>query len=324
MKIECENSCLDAGDSVLLQVKPPVRRAFFVSRQVRLSGPHSRNIRRPIMQLLSILLSCLLSIPVLAGINGPERTTAHRDRTMVRPATFPSEYCRIAASRRLLDDGALLPSRATAPAPELTRAGALMRQSGIRFTENRGQVAGTDGKVRNDIVFTAYAPGANLFFRNDGISYVFTEPNNRVEPAHPDFDAAMPAVSAQPQEVHSHRLDMILVGSNPHVRIRAEGQLPGYSNYYLPHCPNGITGVREYSRVVYENVYDNVDFEFFSSQGRMKYNFVVRPGGRVSDIAMRYDGAMETALTSEGALSVATPLGSVYGIRVEAQSASIC
>ncbi|MBN1447568.1 MAG: SBBP repeat-containing protein [Bacteroidetes bacterium] len=121
----------------------------------------------------------------------------------------------------------------------------------------------------------------------------------------------MSADAASVQDAGSCRLDMILDGSNPRVRIRAEEPLPGYANFYLPHCPDGITGVREYGRIVYENVYDNVDLELFSVNGRMKYNFVVRPGGRVSDIRMRYEGAEKLAISENGTLSVAAPLGKI-------------
>lgn len=69
--------------------------------------------------------------------------------------------------------------------------------------------------------------------------------------------------------------------------------------------------MKEYSLIVYENVYDNIDLELFSSNGKMKYNFVVRPGGDVSNIKMKYDGATETALMKDGALTVATPLGRI-------------
>jgi hypothetical protein len=53
-----------------------------------------------------------------------------------------------------------------APAPT-EQPQKLLQQSGIRFTENRGQVVDTEGKVRGDIAFVADAPGARLYFRDD-------------------------------------------------------------------------------------------------------------------------------------------------------------
>src|SRR4051812_39761740 len=47
--------------------------------------------------------------------------------------------------------------------------------AGIRFTENRGQIVDTRGKLRPDILYTTSAAGVHLFLRRDAISYVFTK-----------------------------------------------------------------------------------------------------------------------------------------------------
>ena len=264
---------------------------------------------KPLIRHLAFMMVVftLISTMAMANIMLP------LDHLKVSPkSAHPSRAAttRLAVPAPQLLDGRILLPGPTRPTDNPKIRSEVMLQSGIRFTENRGQIVDSDGRVRNDIAFIADAPGAKLFFRNDGISYVFTEQKPRDEQADQEFDAVM-SIAPQGQQVRSHRLDMFLDGSNPHVRIRAEGQLPGYSNYYQPHCPNGITGIHDYSRIVYENVYDDIDLEIFSSQGRMKYNFVVRPGGSPNGIRMRYEGAMEAELTNEGALFVSTPLGRV-------------
>jgi hypothetical protein len=241
-----------------------------------------------------------------------EHGIAQADRTRVHTSLSIPEEIRIASPVRcLLGDGAILHSPRGAAVPTGESAAGLFKQGGIRFQENRGQIADAEGRVRNDILFAAKAPGAQLYFRNDGISYVFTDAVDRAGETKPGDAGPMSVESAEPMQTRSWRMDMFLAGCNPAASIRAEGELPGYSNFYLPHCPNGIAGVKEYSRIVYEDVYDNVDLELFSVNGRMKYNFVVRPGGRPGDIRMRYEGAQASSLTREGALSVATPLGAL-------------
>ncbi len=203
--------------------------------------------------------------------------------------------------------------------PDRSRADDMLRGTGIRFRENRGQVAGTDGKARFDIAFTADAPGARLYFRNDGISYVFSKMADPADVSsrtkrgisnEPLSDLTVPD-EQQNSGTEIFRLDMTLEGCNPYVRIRAEEPLPGYANFYLPHCPEGVIGVREFGRIVYENVYKNVDLELFSANGRVKYNFLVRPGGDPGNIRMRYDGALDASVAEDGALSVMTPLGGI-------------
>ncbi len=177
---------------------------------------------------------------------------------------------------------------------------------GIRFTENRGQIADTRGDVRNDIRFVAEGAGARLYFTDRGVSYVFADSDPATAATEPAQDGF---AKAAPRETRMHRMDMELVGANPFPRIRFEDELPGYSNYYLAHCPDGVTHVKSYSTVVYEDVYDNIDLVFMSREGRLKYEYRVRPGGRPSDIAMRYSGASRLALLPGGAMEVHSPLG---------------
>lgn len=272
------------------------------------------------MKRYTIFLLLVFSIPLFADFTN-RQLSCPPDQTRVHTGIMKTHnYPALQPVLQLLDDSSLLPKGSTTNRVDHARANELMQQSrlgesstGIRFQENKGQIVDTDGKTRNDIAFIANAPGARLYFRNDGISYVFIQ-------NHPCPDGHLPLAKSEGlfegetergSETESYRLDMTLIGSNPDVRVRAEGELPGYVNYYLPHCPDGITGIKEYSRIVYENVYDNVDLELFSSNGKMKYNFIVRPGGNVSDIRMKYDGDSEASLTSDGSISVGTPLGRI-------------
>jgi hypothetical protein len=185
----------------------------------------------------------------------------------------------------------------------------------ICFTENRGQIVDTDGRLRPDILYSADAGAARLYFSATGVSYVFresaTESPGQVGPIVDAVSAPIrPAVSPS-SELSSYRIDMKLVGSNSLVHIRAEEALPAYSNYYYPHCPLGITHVRSYARIVYENVYDDIDMVFAAGQGKTKYEFIVRPGGDPSQIRLRYDGAVSMRHAANGRLSIATPVGEI-------------
>ena len=186
--------------------------------------------------------------------------------------------------------------------------------SDIRFQENRGQFVDADGKPLPDVRYVARVPGARIYIRDHGISYVFlrgqseqlSAAKTQEAPSHLCF---MEFRDMPPYDVC--RLDMILEGSSPDARIRASKPFEGHVNYYLAHCPNGITGIREYGCVVYENIYPNIDLQLLSIGGRMKYNFVVHPGGDPRRIAMRYAGATDAALSHAGALSVSAPIGCI-------------
>ncbi len=264
------------------------------------------------MKRLLVLFTFIAALPALAGIPSQEGYVAQADRIRV-PALAPMETAFVLPfpARRLLNVESFLPSPAAKTASADRRAGKLLEQTSLRFTENRGQIADTEGHVRNDILFIADAPGARLYFRRDGVSYVFT--NHPLCPG-----GHLPIVEGEKErglsgeiETRLSRIDMTLSNANPFARIRMEDELPGYSNYYLAHCPQGIARVKSYAKLVYENVYTNIDLVFKSAGGRMKYEYLVHPGGDVSDIAMRYSGAVDMDITGEGALEIHYPLGHI-------------
>jgi hypothetical protein len=82
-------------------------------------------------------------------------------------------------------------------------------------------------------------------------------------------------------------LALRFLGANRHVAIRAERPEQGRVNYLLGTDPvKWLTGLRTYERVVYRNLWPGVDMFFYGENGRLKYEFLVRPGARVGEIRL--------------------------------------
>lgn len=180
-------------------------------------------------------------------------------------------------------------------------------ETSLKFIENRGQIVNTEGRQQSDVVYTAARGNVTVFFRRTGVSYVFAKKEHRAgtAPAHAENPAGMQ------EHLVTHRVDLELTGANPHAAILPSGRTSEYFNYYYPHCPQGIHAVPAYTRLVYENIYNNIDLVFYSHDNGLKYDFIVRPGGRVSDIAMRYHGAGVPPVIRNGRLHVQGPLGTI-------------
>ena len=87
-------------------------------------------------------------------------------------------------------------------------------------------------------------------------------------------------------------LALRFLGANRNVAIRGERPAPGRVNYLLGNDPSKWhTGLRTYERVVYRNLWPGVDMVFAGQGGKLKYEFLVRPGARVRDIRLAYRGA---------------------------------
>ncbi|HVZ42139.1 MAG TPA: SBBP repeat-containing protein, partial [Candidatus Kapabacteria bacterium] len=188
----------------------------------------------------------------------------------------------------------------------------------VRYVENRGQIVDAEKHARPDILYLTQSHDVAAYLRTTGLSYVFVKIDGG-HPPKPDPSAHKPFTPRFDSSVRvtTYRMDMDLVGANTAARV--EGQFPSqdYANFYLSQCPNGITNVRAYDRVIYHDIYPKIDLVYYGSGGAMKYDFVVHPGGRVADIVMRYTGASELHRTERGSVAVANPLGMVEEGRPE-------
>ncbi len=183
------------------------------------------------------------------------------------------------------------------------RVGGTQATEPFAFIENRGQIYDTEGRQRTDIAFVAASGGMRVFVTPNRISYVFARYEETT-------DATTPRRRTTNEGTLSTiRVDMDLVGARADAAIRAEEALDGTINVYAPGAADGILGLRMYKRLVFENVYENIDLVYHTAEGTLKYDFVVRPGGRVSDIRLRYTGAEAVRAAEDGGLRVVTPLG---------------
>lgn len=99
-----------------------------------------------------------------------------------------------------------------------------------------------------------------------------------------------------------HRVDIDFVNANKNPEILAEGQSADFDNYYnLPNKPKGVEKVYRFQKITYKNLYPKIDLVFFKPDDTLKpieYNFIVNPGGKLSDIQLKFQGA-KTKLKDE-------------------------
>jgi hypothetical protein len=176
-------------------------------------------------------------------------------------------------------------------------------QKSLLFMENKGQVADLDGKLRPDILFTAFNNGVKLFFTKDGIYYQFSKSIAKKS------ELGMPELSTAKTDLFC--MEMKLEGANQTPTILREEKSKYYENYYLAHCQQGITNVGGYSRIVYQNIYPNIDWVIYANDQHMKYDFIVHPGGKPADIKMNYKHSKNIKINTDGSVSIKTELGEI-------------
>ena len=185
------------------------------------------------------------------------------------------------------------------PPPAQSQIGGTGR---VVFTRADGTIRGSDGAVRPEIAYVARGKDVDVYFRRSTISYVF----HRGGPKGPSRQAAV-AMDERGAAVDVFRADAVFPGSNPAVRPEAEGELSDIGRSYCGAAP--ARDIRSFSRLVYRDLYRNIDLVFSPSDGTLKYDFIVRPGGEPSDIRIAYSGTEAPALQPDGSALLRTPMG---------------
>ncbi|MBN1446843.1 MAG: fibronectin type III domain-containing protein, partial [Bacteroidetes bacterium] len=182
----------------------------------------------------------------------------------------------------------------------------------LRFVENRGQLVDTEGNPVPEIFYYTDAGGAKLYFHRDHVSIVFS----KVASGESGISEATgtPGVEPEahplgPQRVSYHRIDMEFVGGGSITGPQPHVLLQGYTNYYYGHHPEGITHVPGYAELIYTDLYPQIDLRFRIVDGKLKYEFIVHPGGTVSDIRIRYNGATGIRPQIDGGMKIVSPEG---------------
>jgi hypothetical protein len=180
----------------------------------------------------------------------------------------------------------------------------------ISFIENKGQIVDQFGKSRNDIDYKLESNGVTMFVGDVQLHYQWSH-----NTGNPNLEMLNPKqiINHKSQNIHqateTYRLDVGLLGANKNAEVIAEEKQSYYESYYLPTTSNG-TIAHSYKKITYKNVYTNIDWVIYCKDDKVKYDFVVHPGGNPADIRLQYNGATKLEVL-EGALIATTPFGSI-------------
>ncbi|MCG2611084.1 T9SS type B sorting domain-containing protein [Flavobacterium sp. SM15] len=172
----------------------------------------------------------------------------------------------------------------------------------IGFIENKGQIVDQKGRENKSVYYLLNTNGLNVQLRKNGFSYdvyqTKTIPLKEKNSSANNYNSILNNKNNLPEPKVGylyHRIDIDFLNSNPEVKFLAEEKSADYDNYYnVNHAPQGITNVHKFQKVTYLNIYNNIDVVFFipkDSTKTVEYNFIVKPGGKVSDIQLKFNGA---------------------------------
>jgi gliding motility-associated-like protein len=125
-----------------------------------------------------------------------------------------------------------------------------------------------------------------------------------------------PAPEGEGLLLRSHAYNVDFVGASPNLEIIPDKAINTYYNYILGNDPSKWAGnCRIFQGITLKNVYDNIDVRYYTNNGVLKYDIIVKPGADPSKIALKYDGVDKldvknkelVVLTSVGELKESSP-----------------
>src|SRR5882724_7936934 len=103
-----------------------------------------------------------------------------------------------------------------------------------------------------------------------------------------------------------------LLGGSAAPEVSGVDELPARASYLIGNEPRRWrTGIRQYARVRYRQVYTGVDLIFHGSEGRLEYDLVVAPGADPDVIRIGLQGAEKLRFDRSGNLLISIDGGDV-------------
>ena len=161
--------------------------------------------------------------------------------------------------------------------------------SNIEFIENKGQ---WDPQVK----FKGDVKNGAVFVRSTG--FTFLQHNTQ------DFEALMSSLhvgqhstkdalqkTSVQQSIRSHAYNVDFVGASPKMQVVPDKKISTYNNYFIGNDPSKwATECNIYQAVTLQDVYPNIDVRYYTNNGTLKYDIIVKPGADPRKIALKYDG----------------------------------
>ncbi len=174
------------------------------------------------------------------------------------------------------------------------------------FEENKGQVKGLDN---NQVNFYLKQGNVSIFILKTGMAYQFSG-DMLASPFREDFlNFKNDKVDLKTKRA-TYRMDIELVGMNPNAVISTEGKSLDFKRFF----ETNYEAVHNYSKVIYHNVYPNIDWVIYvdtkkNVSNSIKYDFIVHPGGNPSLIKLKTKWVEDLKLESDGGLTMGNRLG---------------
>ena len=174
-------------------------------------------------------------------------------------------------------------------------------QGNIEFIENKGQ---WDSRV----LYMGRVSNGSFFIRKDGFTVLQYSPGDFAD-LYQYIHEGGPTKQAKDVKIRGHAFNVDFLGASPQVKLVPDKQLSTYNNYFIGNDQSKwASGCHLYQAITTQNIYPDVDVRFYTDNGFLKYDIIVKPGADVSKIALKYEGVDDLQVKNK-ALVISTSIG---------------
>jgi len=165
-------------------------------------------------------------------------------------------------------------------------------QTLIRFTENKHQ-------WQDFILYRAQLDGGALFAEANAITYGFYD-KETFRASHLSDKSA--------NGVRTTGFKVLFTNANPAVNVESSNAAKDYCNYFIGNDKSHwASNVKNYQKLLYKNLWKNINLEMLGQDNSVKYNFYIQPGGDPANIQLQYN-KNEKIYLKKKQLIIKTPL----------------
>ena len=164
-----------------------------------------------------------------------------------------------------------------------------------RFISNYGQ-------FKENIVFKLEHRAGNIYFEKNKVKFDLFERAKINAIRHGDTSF---------KNVLGHVYESNFIGCNENLKIIGNEKIDAFYNYFVgSDSTRWKSNVPIYNKLKYQNIYDEIDLSYYSYGGKLKYDFIVHPGGKTNSIKIRYQG-LDNIYIKSGHLILETSVGDI-------------
>ena len=168
-----------------------------------------------------------------------------------------------------------------------------------------------EGQVDKRALFYAKTPKYTLWLTKEGLIFDSTR---RIKKESTKSIRQNPRNKNTPEDFTYDRdvSRMIFVNANRSPEVIPMDDTEHKVNYFIGNDESKWrTNVQTSSTILYKELYPNIDLKVYGNEKQIEYDFIVKPGGEVSDIIFECKDIVSTEIDREGNLVTATKFGNL-------------